>query len=171
MKLYEINQEIERLLNRLEPDPETGEVAGVEEIAEQLSNLEGERAQKLENCAKAYFEAKRVAEQAKAEKQRLADRQAQAERKAQGILDFLTFVTNGEKTDCGIATFSVPKPRASLKTTDATEAALWLTHNGYFDYFVTQPPKLDAKQVKELLQRGKEIPGVELEYNAKAVLK
>ena len=42
MRLYEINQEIEKLLCQLEPDPETGEVKDMTDIAADLEELSGE---------------------------------------------------------------------------------------------------------------------------------
>lgn len=171
MRLYEINQEIEKLLCQLEPDPETGEVKDMTDIAADLEELSGERARKLENCAKAYFDAKAMADQIKTEKLRLADKQSAYERKAKRILDFLTFVSNGQRTDCGIATLSFPKPRPSLVETDVTAAVKWLDQNGYPDFYTQPAPKLSANDVKSLLLDGVEIPGVSLEYKQKAVLK
>lgn len=171
MKLYEITAEIEDLLASLEPDPETGEVADVAEVAAQIEALSEERGRKLESCAKAYFDAKATAAQLKAEKLRLGEKQAVAERRAERILDFLAFVCGGEKTDCGIATLNYPKPKPSLVQTDSTAAAAWLENNGYPDLVTPQAPKLSANEVKALLLNGTAIPGVELEYKRKAVLK
>lgn len=171
MTLYEINEKVEYLLAGLEPDPETGEVTTDEEMLARLEALEGARADKLENCAKAYFEAKAEADQAKAEKLRLAERQASAERRAERILRFLSYISQGEELNCGVATLKHPKARPSLKTTDAEAAAEWLLHNGHFDLYTRPEPKLCAKEVKELLLAGEEIPGVCLEYTQKAVLK
>lgn len=171
MKLYEIDEKIEQVLMALEPDPETGEVADDGEIMARLYALEGERKHKLENCAKMYFEARAEADAAKAEKQRFADRQASADKRAERMLRFLAYVTGGEETDCGIATLKFPKPRPSLKTTDVSAATDWLLKNGYFDLYTYPEAKLCANEVKALLLDGAEIPGVELEYTKKAVLK
>lgn len=171
MKLYEINNEIEEILEHLEPDPDTGEVTDVEILATRLEELNGEKIRKLEACAKAYFEATSAASAIKAEKERLTKKQSNMERKAERVLNFLTFISAGEKLDCGIATLSYPKPRASTVTTDAVAAAEWLKENGHPDLYTAQAPKLSANDVKKLLLDGVEIPGVHLEYNQKAVLK
>lgn len=171
MRLYEIDNRIEELLSALEPDPETGEVADMESVVAELDRLSGERQEKLTNCAKAYFEAKAAAAQVKAEKLRLSDKQTTLERRAERILNFLAFMANGKKTDCGVATLSFPKPKPSLVQLDATAAADWLENNGYPDLFTFQAPKLSANDVKALLVSGVDIPGVSLEYKQKAVLK
>lgn len=171
MKLYEIDNRIEELLSTLEPNPETGEVSDMESVVAELERLDGERLEKLTNCAKAYFEAKAAAAQVKAEKLRLSDKQVTLERRAERILNFLAFVADGKKTDCGVATLSFPKARPSLVQTDAAAAADWLENNGYPDLFTPQAPKLSANDVKELLVNGADIPGVALEYKQKAVLK
>lgn len=171
MRLYEINQEIEKLLCQLEPDPKTGEVKDVADVAEALDELSGERARKLENCAKAYFDAASTAAQIKTEKLRLAKKQSVYERKAERILDFLTFISGGEKMDCGIATLKFPKGQPSLVVTDLAAAVKWLDQNGHPDLYTQDAPKLSTNEVKSLLLDGVEIPGVSLEYKQKAVLK
>lgn len=171
MKIYEINAEIEAMLNSLIPDPETGEVADVESLAARLEELNGEKSRKLEACAKAYFDATSAASMLKAEKERLSKKQAAMERKAEKILNFLAFVSDGEKMNCGIATLSFPSPRPSAEVTDAAAAADWLDKNGYPDFYTKQAPKLVLNDVKPLLLNGVDIPGVHLEYKQKAVLK
>ena len=53
MKLYEVNQEIQRLLLLIEPDPETGEIPdNCDEILEQLNALTLKRSDILEYLAK-----------------------------------------------------------------------------------------------------------------------
>lgn len=171
MTIYEINSEIELLLEQLEPDPETGEITDVSGVADKLSQLNMEKTKKLEACAKAYFEAAASANSLKTEKERLAKKQTALENKAERILNFLAFIANGEKMDCGIATLSFPKPRASTVVTDADSAATWLQKNGYVDFYTPTSPKLSINDIKKLLSDGVEIPGVHLEYKQKAVLK
>lgn len=171
MNIYEIDARINELLSSLEPDPDTGEVMADVEVLEQINALEGQRADKLEHCARAYFEAVETAEKAKAEKLRLAERQSKCERRAERILKFLAYAVGGQKTNLGIATISFPKPRPSIVTTDAAAAAAWLARNGHPDLYTVPAPKLCANEVKRLLLDDVEIPGVSLEYNQKAVLK
>ena len=170
-RIYEINEKIEALLDGLEPDPETGEVADQNDILARLEALNMEKAEKLTNCARAYFEAAAQADACKAEAKRLTDKAKSADSKANRILSFLDFISNGEELDCGVATLKHPKPRASLKVTDATAAVNWFVKEGRYDLYSYGEPKLDANSVKQLLMDDVQIPGVELEYKAKAVLK
>ena len=56
MKLFEVNKQIEELLAKMEPDPETGEIkAGEEEIIEEIRNATGStirrsKRKKSESC-------------------------------------------------------------------------------------------------------------------------
>lgn len=171
MKIYEISTEIEALLGQLEPDPETGEIAEAEEIYARLEELDVLRAEKLESCAKSYFDAIASAAAIKAEKDRLEKKKSALDKKAERILNFLVFVSKGEPMDCGIASLKFPKPRPSTVVTDVSAAAKWLDENGYRDLYTPQAPQLSTNDVKTMLLAGKEIPGVHLEYKQKAVLK
>ena len=59
MKLYEINAEIEALLNELEPDPETGEATGdYESVVARLEQLDIEKKSVLGYLAKLVLNAR-----------------------------------------------------------------------------------------------------------------
>ena len=75
MKLYEVNQEIENLLEALEPDPETGEVpANEDEIIAQINTLAMKREDILSYLAKLALDVKASVQAMKAEEKRLHDR-------------------------------------------------------------------------------------------------
>lgn len=171
MKMYEINAELEAILAAFEPDPETGEVTASEETFERLTELQMEKAEKLDNCARAYFEAIARKEAIKKERDRLDKMMKSLDGKATSILGYLDYISGGEDLDCGVATLKHPKPRPSLKTTDVSEAVKWLVMHGHPDLYTEQEPKLDGNEVKKLLLNGEKIPGVELDYKKKAVLK
>ena len=59
MRLYEVNQEIENLLEALEPDPETGEIpANEDEIIAQINTLAMKREDILSYLAKLALDVK-----------------------------------------------------------------------------------------------------------------
>lgn len=128
MTLYEIDGRIADILDNLDD-----EYALQDTVADELEVLAMSRQEKLENCAKAYIQAKADAEQVKQEINRLTDKKRAFEAKAKRILDFLAYSCHGEKTDCGVATLSYPKPLPSLTVIDATKCASWLEDNGHGD--------------------------------------
>ncbi len=75
MKLYEVNQQIEDLLNQLEPDPETGEIlANEDEIIVQINALALKREDILQFLAKLAINTKATVHIMKAEEKCLIDR-------------------------------------------------------------------------------------------------
>ena len=113
MKLYEINEEIRRLLWLLEPDPETGEVPlNEDELLEQLNSLQIERANLLTYLAKVILNLRSEAEMVKAEEVRLKERRQAIERREELIMAVLDRECNGENADFGIA---VLRYRASTR--------------------------------------------------------
>ena len=82
MKLYDVNRQIEELLARLEPDPETGEIpADEDELIAQLNELAMERKDILIFLAKLYLNEKATLESLRAEEIRLKERGKRMERK------------------------------------------------------------------------------------------
>lgn len=71
MRLYEVNQEIENLLEALEPDPETGEIpANEDEIIAQINTLAMKREDILSYLAKLALDVKASVQAMKAEEKR-----------------------------------------------------------------------------------------------------
>ena len=100
MKLYEINAEIEALLELLEPDPETGEIPSNEdEIIDQLNALAMKREDILEYLAKLALDAKASAAAMKAEEKRLHERRQRMESKQE------------DRPRCGYAVLPQEHPR------------------------------------------------------------
>ena len=91
MKLYEVNQAITELLMKLEPDPDTGEVAATaDDVLQQLDALQMKKSEILEYIAKLVLDTRASADALKAEEKRLHDRRGVLERREErlmGILD------------------------------------------------------------------------------------
>ena len=151
MKLYEVNQQIEDLLNQLEPDPETGEIpANEDEIIVQIKALALKREDILQFLAKLAINTKATVQSMKAEEKRLNDR-----RKA--ILDR---ECGGEKTDLGIATLCYRKS-SRVEITDEDAAFKWLKETGHDDCYRIPKPEISKLYIGKLLDAGNKVPGAE----------
>ena len=90
MKLYEINNSISELLSQLEPDPETGEVAGdIDSVVEQLNALEMQKSSVLEYLAKVVLDTRAGVTALKDEEKRLKERRQALERKDERLMAIL----------------------------------------------------------------------------------
>ena len=162
MKLYEINEEILRLTDRLVVDDETGEVDGdVDEVCAQIGSLQMERRSILEFLAKLVLNHRAEISAVKAEEARLRDRRSRLEKKADSLLQVLDRECQGEKTDLGVATLSYRRT-AHVDVTDAQKAVTWLKRHKLTDCFRIPAPEVSKAEVKKLLAAGTRIPGCEL---------
>jgi len=162
MKLYDVNRQIEELLARLEPDPETGEIpADEDELIVQLNELAMERKDILVFLAKLYLNEKATLESLRAEEIRLKERGKRMERKKDRLLNILDRECGGEKTDLDVATLYYRKNR-HVEVSDAEAAVDWLRKKGYSECYRIPKPEIYKTNVGKLLDSGEEIPGVEL---------
>ena len=170
MKLYEINTEIEALLNELEPDPETGEVTGdYESVVARLEQLDIEKKSVLGYLAKLVLNARSEAEGIRAEEKRLRERRQSLERKDERLMRSLDRECGGTNTDCGIASVYSRKT-TKVNVTDSGKAVLWLQNN-HEDCIRYQEPEISKTEVKKLLAAGTEVPGVELVHDLSCSLR
>lgn len=169
MRMYEIDGQIAALLERLEPDPETGELHD-EGVLEELESLEIARKDKLENLAKYILDVKAEAAKAKAEKLRLGDMQKALENKQKRLMSLMEYYTAGENTDCGVAKVTY-RTTKSLEVSSAGDAAAWLQANGYPDLYTVGEVTLDKRAVTKLVDGGEAIPGVALKVGRSCTLK
>ena len=162
MRLYEVNQEIQRLLLLIEPDPETGVIPdNCDEILEQLNALTMKRSDILEYLAKVVLDIRADISALKAEEKRLKERRAVLEHKEERLMQILDRECDGQKTDCGVATVSYRKT-TRVDVSDAAKAVRWLKRNKYTDCFRIPEPEVSKINVKRLLQDGVTVPGVSL---------
>ncbi len=126
MKLYDINMELEQLLEQLEPDPETGEVTpDYDEIIDRIGMLSMKREDILEYLAKLALDARASAQALKAEEKRLKERRERMEGRQDRLIALLDRECGGQKTDLGVATLSYRKA-SHVEITDAAAARTWL---------------------------------------------
>ena len=162
MKLYEVNAAIQSALDRLDFDPETGEIGeNTEAVLEELDALEMERDRILEYIAMVALNIRSDAAALKAEEDRLSKRRKALERKEEKIISILDRECGGEKKDLGFATVSYRKSD-SLEVIDAAKACAWLHDNGHNDCVRIKPPEVIKDEVKKLVKNDAKIPGVKL---------
>ena len=119
MKLYEINEAILRLTDRMEVDEDTGELLGnADEICAEIAALRMERKSVLEYLAKLVLNLRAEAAAVKVEEMRLRSRRSGLEKKEARILQILDRECGGEKTDLGVATLNYRKT-TRLEVSDA----------------------------------------------------
>ena len=171
MKLYEINQQIYELILRLEPDPDTGEIAAeTDDIIAELNALEMQRSDVLQYLAKVVLDTRADVSALKAEEKRLHERRAALERRDENLMDILDRECAGEKTDCSVATVCYRKT-TKVDIKDNTIAMDWLIKNGYADFIRYAEPEISKNEVKKLLSSGSKIPGAVLLQDMSCSLK
>ncbi len=161
MKLYEVNQAIESIVDSM-VDVETGEILlESEELMEQLNALQMERQRILEYLAKLVLNARAEAAALKSEEVRLKARRDRLSSKEARLLEILERECDGVKTDLGVATVAYRKTE-KVDVTDAALALSWLTENGHADCFRIPQPEINKTETKKLLKAGCQVPGVAL---------
>jgi len=170
MKLYEVNQAIEDLISKLDPDPETGEVTASDDVLEQLHAMEKERSRILEYLAKLVLNCRSESASLKAEENRLAERRRGLERREDRLMQILDRECNGQKTDCGVATINY-RATSRVEVQDSKTAISWLKRHKHLDCFRTPEPEVNKADVKKLLTAGEQIPGLNLVQDRSCSLK
>lgn len=102
MKLYEVNQQLEELLAKLEPDAETGEIlADDDSIFAEIDALQMERKSILEYLAKLVLNYRAEESALKEEEKRLAERRKRIEKKEDRLLSIDGYVDiDSEQMNC-----------------------------------------------------------------------
>lgn len=159
MKLYEINSELIALLDRLEPDPETGEIpADYEEIIAEINTLSMQREEILQYLAKLALNYRAETAALKAEEARLKERRDTLSSKEERLIRILDRECDGVTTDLGVATFSYRKT-SRVEVRDEASAVKWLKEHNCTSAFRVPEPTVYKAEVKKLLSAGQEIPG------------
>ena len=161
MKLYEVNQEIEKLLDALEPDPETGEIpADEDEIIARINALAMKREDILSYLAKVALDVKASVQAMKAEEKRLHDRRQTMENRQEHLISILDRECGGQKTDLGVATLCYRKS-TRVEVSNEKAAIEWLKKTGHDDCYRQPEPEISRLYVGKLLDAGEKVPGVE----------
>jgi len=162
MKLYEVNEAIERLLEQIEVDEETGEVPeNTEEIMKQVDALDMERTSILEYLAKVVLNTRAEAAMIRAEEQRLKARREALGKKEDRLMAILDRECSGKKTSLGVATLSYRKT-ARIEVSDKNSAIDWMIKNHHTDCYRIAAPEVYKPAVKKLISSGVSVPGCTL---------
>ena len=162
MKLYEINEEIQRLLWLLEPDPETGEIPmNEEQLIQELNDLQTERESILEYLAKVIMNNRAEQKMLKAEAERLNERRKKLEAKEERLMRVLDRECGGKNTNLGIATFRY-RATSRIEVTDRVRAINWLRRHKHREAIRVSEPEVDKTVAHQLLKNGAKIPGLNL---------
>lgn len=148
MTLYEINQEIQKLIEE-SIDPETGEITDSPDLnALQLTWYE-----KVENIGLFIKNLRAEAEAIKNEKMSLAKRQAAAEHKADWLEQYLQAMMEGQ---------TYKSPKVAIGYRKSTKAICDDPSNLPIEFMkVTYEPRLNL--IKDALKKGEKIDGCHLE--------
>lgn len=161
MRLYEINAELEALLEQV--DPETGELTCDLEALEALSMARNE---KLENLALAVKNYESDAAQIRAEEKALAERRRALENKAERARAFLQESLAGETIKTARVAVSYRKSKAVELD---PEFLTWaMEHAKYLRY---KDPEPDKTALTAALKAGESIPGAELVEHVSMTIK
>lgn len=174
MKLYEIDQKIQALVDGA-VDEETGEV--VIDL-EELEALQMERENKLEGIALVIKNLTADADAIRAEEKKLSDRRKVMENKVERLKGWLAFALNGEKLTTPRVSVSVGKAAQSTVVDDVHAVVCWLIDeknklldDGDLDEIeridkladlTFLEPTVSKTGIKKLM-KDYEIPGVHLE--------
>lgn len=148
MNLYELARSYAEL-QEMDVDEQT--------FLDTLESIQDVAASKVENCSKWMRSLKSEITAFKEEENRLKKIRMAKENKLKWlnkyVQDFLE-ISGVTKFEIGIFTLSIQKNPPSLEIYDATLIPK--------KYLKPQAPVLDTQKIKELLQKGKEIPGATL---------
>lgn len=162
MKIYEIPSTLRDLLDRLDADPDTGEVDG--DALAAYTEYQGAATEKLEGTACYVRELKAEADAIKAEEERLAKRRKALENKSERLKNYMMSALEamGGKVKGVMASVRIGKSQAvTVFDIDALPDA--------FKRVVT---KVDPDKValKKALKAGEVIPGAALEDRQSVVI-
>lgn len=153
MKIYEIDREIEALLNEI--DEETGEILF---DTDKLESLQMERDKKVENLALAVKNITAEAAAIKAERDALYERQKAAEREADRARKYLEFVLHGD-------TFKTARVAVSYRSSSRLEVdegfIAWAKRRAK-NLLTIKEPEPNKTAIKEMLKRNEKVPHVQM---------
>lgn len=148
MTLYEIDKAI--LDFEFEVDEESGEILN----ASDLDELKMAREDKIEGISLWVKNLEAEKEAVKHEKDNFADREKRLGKKIDSLKGYLTYALQGEK-------FSTPKVAVSFRKSESVLVKdEYLIPDEYCEFTVMRKP--NKKNIKDALQKGKELMGVEL---------
>lgn len=151
--LYEINADLEALLNNV--DEETGELI-IDDAA--LDALLMERTDKLEGVALSVKNINAEIAAIKAEETALADRRKRLEKQRDGRTEYLVHALNGEKLE----TAKVAIGYRASKAVEIDEAVFMKWAKRHKSFLRIADPAPDKKAITDAIKAGETIPGAAL---------
>lgn len=161
MTLYEIDSILLSLI-----DPETGELLDFEEF----QKLQMDREEKIENMVLWYKELVAQSKAIKEEVCKLTERRNIVDRKAERLLKYISFALDGKKFSTARCAVSYRSTKA-IEVQDLKAATDWLDNNGHLDMVTYSAPQIDKRAVKQLINQGVNVPGVEIVENKSLQIK
>ena len=150
MNLYEIDQEIQKILDSMAVDEETGEVRM---DLEALETLQQARADKLEGAALYVKDLEAMSKAIRDEEKTLAQRRQVMEKKAGRIREWIAFNLGGEKLETARVKLSTRKGVSSAKVDDPNELLHWFNENVIKDGYdsLNEEERKEYEHVRDLL--------------------
>lgn len=148
MNLYELSIAFQEVQN-MDLDPEV--------MKDTLDSIEDAIENKAENIAKLIRNLESDGSAYKEEEDRLKTKRQATENKVKWLKTYLEDnmkLTGKTKFKSGMFNFSIQKNPASVNITDEKIIP--------GEFLIPQPPKVDKTSLKEILNRGIEVPGAEL---------
>ena len=162
MRLYEINEAIRALEDKIEVDPETGEVlCDIDAIAAEIDRLEMDRADVLQYLAKMVMNGRAEAAALKAEEDRLYQRRKALEKTEDRLMAVLQRECP-ENTKLDIVTLRY-RNTERVNVSDPGKAYRWLKRQKLTACFKENDPTIYKAEVKKLLDDGQKVPGCAVE--------
>lgn len=152
MKLYEIDQQLEQLV-----DPDTGELLDLEAF----EALRLARAEKIEGMALWYKNVSAEAAAIKEEAEALTKRGKTLEKQAERLKNYIGMILGGEK-------FSTARCAVTFRASTALEIAdpgaliNWAEKGGYDACLSYKTPEIRKTEVRELLEKGVKVPSAQI---------
>lgn len=149
MKLYEINQEIQRIFDSVVLDEETGEIVSADFAA--LDELQMAKEEKLKNCGLVYLNRQAEAAAVKQEIDRLTKRYKSLASENKRLLDYMQFNLHGEEFSC---------PQFAVKYSKSTRVKVddkfieWAKKSRKFKNLLRTTYELDKVAITNLLKAG-----------------
>ena len=162
MHLYEINEEIRRLTDRIEFDEDTGEVlCDIDAVCAEIDALQMEKKSILEYLAKVVLNLRAESAALKSEEARLRERRTKLTMREDSLMKVLDRECGGKKTDLGVAGVSY-RATSHVEVEDTDRAIRWLAEHNHKDCIRTYAPEIEKAAVKKIIGEGEKVPGCTL---------
>lgn len=157
MKLYEIVDTYRRMMDTLEIDPDTGELANPE-VLDDLAAQEANFDEKIETIACYIKELRADAKAIKEEETVLKTRRQSTERKAEWLKEYLSNCM----TQMGKDKFKTPRCALSFRASQSVRVIDLQLFADCAEFVRVKPPEPNKEAIKAALHAGRQVPGAEL---------